>query len=106
MPANPGANGFPRGSFDPHLPKSFQEVTVGAAAVALTVPTGATRADIQVQAQPLRYRVDGTNPTSTVGFAAAADEWVVLQGEELGLARFIRSGGSDALLAVQWYAAS
>ena len=55
-------------------PKGYQQLTVSTTAVALTVPVGATRAVVKVIAQPVRYRNDGTAPTSTVGFPLVANE--------------------------------
>ncbi len=50
--------------------KGYQQLTVGIAAVSPTVPAGSVYAlmKLAVAANSLRYRDDGTDPTSTVGF--------------------------------------
>ncbi len=47
-------------------------------AVTLTPPTGATKLLIQIFTANVRYRLDGTNPTASVGFRWAAGDSVVL----------------------------
>lgn len=86
-------------------PKGYQQLTVSTSAVGLTVPSGASRAVIRVEAQPLRFRDDGANPTSTVGFPKVATNEFELYGNSMRAARFIRSGGTDAVLEVLYYAA-
>ena len=48
--------------------KGYQQINNLAAATALTVPDGATYAIITAQTQAVRWRDDGTDPTSTVGY--------------------------------------
>lgn len=85
-------------------PKGYQQITVSTTAVGLTVPDGATRAVLGIEAQPLRYRTDGTNPTASVGMLQAASTFVELSGADT-LANFkaIRSGGTDSVLNVSYY---
>ena len=46
----------------------YETLAVAASAVALaSVPSGATRAYIQVDTGPVRFRYDGSNPSTTVG---------------------------------------
>ena len=45
----------------------YQQITSLSAATGLTIPDGAVYAILQAEAQVLRYRDDGTNPTATVG---------------------------------------
>lgn len=85
-------------------PKGFQQLTVSTTAVGLTVPAGATRAVCRVQAQPLRWRDDGTNPTSSVGMLTAATVTFELDGVySLNAFKAIRSGGTDAVLEISYY---
>lgn len=49
----------------------YQQITSVGTAVALTVPNGAMLAVIQCEGQAVRWRDDGTNPTTTVGMRLA-----------------------------------
>ena len=60
--------------------KGYQQITSLSSAAALTVPTGATVALIQAESQSIRWRDDGTNPTTTVGMVLAAGESVFFTG--------------------------
>ena len=85
-------------------PYGYQQITVSTSAVGLTVPAGATRAVLGIEAQPLRYRDDGTDPTTSVGFLVAAGGTMELDSKEsLEAFKAIRSSGSDATLNVLYY---
>lgn len=66
---------FPSKSLGNYAPLGFCQITSLASAVSLvtascatgSVPTGATIAEICVEAAGIRYRDDGTAPTTTVG---------------------------------------
>lgn len=62
------------------LPKGYQQVTSISSATALTVPTGAVIALIQPETQSIRWRDDGTNPTTSVGMVLAAGETLAYTG--------------------------
>lgn len=49
----------------------YQQITSTATAVGLTVPSGANFAMIVCEAQALRWRDDGTDPSTTVGMPLA-----------------------------------
>ena len=50
--------------------------------VALTVPAGAKRALFKVSVQPVRWRDDGTNPTTSVGMLiGTADPFFMYTGD-------------------------
>jgi len=85
-------------------PLGYEQITVSTAVKTLTVPANAVRAVLVAEAQPLRYRLDATNPTASVGFLVAAGVPFELYGAST-LAQFkaIRSGGSDAVLSVFYY---
>lgn len=53
-------------------PIGYQQITALGTAVSLTPPTGADVAIIQAEGQPVRWRDDGTDPTTTVGMRLAA----------------------------------
>lgn len=79
----------------------FAQVTVGAVAVGLTIPGGATphRAVLSVQGQPIRYRYDGVDPTSSVGhLAAAGSELELIGATRISQFHMIRQG-TDATVA-------
>lgn len=85
-------------------PKGYQQITVSTTAVGLTVPEGAGRAVVVVEAQPLRYRDDGTDPTATVGMLCVAATRFDIESREALLAfKAIRSGGTDSVLSVSYY---
>lgn len=56
---------------------------------------------IQVEDQPVRYRVDGSDPTSTVGFLLAASEWIVLTVPSDNSVKLLETT-SAAVLQYQW----
>lgn len=85
-------------------PRGYEQVTVGVAAVGLTVPSGAQRAVVVVEAQPLRYRDDGTDPTALIGMLCVATTRFDIESREALLAfKAIRSGGTDSVLSVSYY---
>lgn len=49
-------------------PLGYQQITSLSAATGLTIPTGATIAQLTIETQAVRMRDDGTNPTASVGF--------------------------------------
>lgn len=55
-----------------------QFITSLSSAVALTVPSGATSALIQAETKDIRWRADGTAPTTTVGMLLEAGKDVYL----------------------------
>jgi hypothetical protein len=59
----------------PPIPAGFQALEVAsAAAVSLTIPSGSAYATIKAITSPIRYRDDGTDPTTAVGFSLAAND--------------------------------
>lgn len=61
-------------------PRGYQQLSVTAAATStLTVPGGAYIAHIQAYDGNLRYRDDGTSPTTTTGICifAGGDKWYI-----------------------------
>lgn len=66
----------------PALPLGYQQFAAGTmdAAVALTVPTGATYAVIQCETQAIRMRDDGVNPTVATGVLLAVNTIYELPG--------------------------
>lgn len=87
---------------DKYNPLGYEQITGLSTAKALTVPTGARKAQIQAEDQDVRYRDDGTDPTATVGMvlASGADLWY--EGD-LDALSFIEAT-TGATLNVSYYA--
>jgi hypothetical protein len=73
------------------------------AAVTLTPPAGADRLVIQAQAQTVRYTLDGTTPTASVGFQLFAGDTATIQ-VGAGLTVRIIEETSGAAVGYQWAA--
>jgi hypothetical protein len=80
----------------------YQQITSLSAAAALTVPDGATLAIITPESQSVRWRDDGTNPTSTVGMPLTLLTTLSYDGNLKNI-RFIQQAAS-ATLNVCYYA--
>lgn len=83
---SPFADGVPQEFAQPvragsRRPIGYQQITSLSAATALTVPEGARFALIQAEAQAVRWRDDGTNPTATVGMKIAVDAVLEYSGD-------------------------
>jgi hypothetical protein len=83
-------------------PLGYQQILDLAAATALTIPEGATRALIQASMQTVRWRDDGTNPTASVGMKLLANAEIWYVGS-LSAIRFIEEA-AGAKLNVSYYA--
>ncbi|WP_186126361.1 hypothetical protein [Burkholderia gladioli] len=83
-------------------PKGYQQVTSTGTAFALAPPAGSRIALIQAEAQALRWRDDGTAPTTTVGMLLNAPNSVEYDGN-LSALRFI-AATAGAILNVTYYA--
>jgi hypothetical protein len=87
------------------VPLGYQQLTVGVAAVALTVPAGATQALCELEGNAeVRWRDDGVAPTAAVGMRIQPTASVSFSGRALIVAlRFIRTAAPDKLLNVSYY---
>lgn len=88
------------------LPVGYSQVTVSTSAVGLTIPEGATSAVITVETDNIRWRDDGTNPTSTVGmFTMQTQSFELVSSKSLSQFKAIRdtSATADALLNISFY---
>lgn len=83
-------------------PTGFQQITDLSSAVGLTVPAGSKFALIVPETQDVRWRDDGTDPTSSVGMIIAAKGTLEYAGD-LDAIKFIESAAS-AKLNVSYYA--
>jgi hypothetical protein len=90
---------------------AFESITVSTVAIGGTSATYApepstapTMAIVSVESNPIRFRIDGTNPTSSVGHAAVDTNYIQLCGtKDVTSFRAIRSGASDATIRVTYY---
>ena len=80
----------------------YQQITSLSASAALTVPSGATLALIVPETQNVRWRDDGTAPTSSVGMPIFVGASLSYDGD-LNRIRFIQQDAS-ATLNVSYYA--
>lgn len=79
----------------------YQQITSLSAATALTVPTGATTAVITAEAQAVRYRDDGTDPSATVGMPVAVGVVLTYTGPLSKIKFFEQASG--AKLNISYY---
>lgn len=82
-------------------PKGYQQITSTGTAFALSPPAGSRIAFVQAEAQPLRWRDDGTNPTATVGMNLLVGSALEYDGS-LTAVRFI-AAAAGAILNVSYY---
>lgn len=84
-------------------PLGYQQITVSSTALGLTVPSTAMRAVLSVEAQPIRWRDDGVDPTASVGVLVKADVTFELYGGSLRRFKAIKDDATDAVLNVVYY---
>ena len=77
--------------------KGYQQITSLSSATALTVPAGTSVAVIQVQTQNVRWRDDGTDPTTTVGMLLLAGQTLEYFAADVAVVKFIEVTASAAL---------
>lgn len=78
-------------------PVGYQQIASGLnTATALTVPTDARIAIIQAETQAVRWRDDGTSPTSTVGMYLSPLDSIIYNGK-LSAIKFIETTTSAKL---------
>lgn len=82
--------------------KGFEQITGLNVVKKLTVPTGARMCRIEAATQAVRWRDDGTAPSTTVGMTIAAGGFIEYDGE-LTRIQFIEAAAS-AVLNVSYYA--
>lgn len=84
---------------------SFEELSVGAAAVALANASSLYYdwCEIEIEGQPIRFRLDGTNPTSSVGHFCGPGSFHVLSPNETQGLRAIRTGAANGTVRAMYY---
>lgn len=89
---------------------AFETITVANSAIGCTAATanpsnapGAVRAVMTLETAQIRYRYDGTDPTSTVGHLLEIGETLVLEGAD-NIRRFkaIRTGSTSGALSTTY----
>lgn len=86
-------------------PLGYEQKTVSDSAVGFdSIPSNAMKAVISVEDATIRYRDDGTDPTTTTGIIAYNGTVIILQGRE-SITKFkaIRTGAIDAELNCLYY---
>lgn len=84
-----------------YLPLGYQQITSLSSSTALTVPTGARLALIQPETQGVRWRDDGSAPTTSVGMPLPPGATLQYDGS-LSAIRFIETTAS-AKLNIAYY---
>jgi hypothetical protein len=72
-----------------------EAIAVSSSALALTVPAAATTALVTAGANPIRYRMDGNDPTASVGHYVAANGNLEVFVNDLTKIRFISTTGTS-----------
>lgn len=85
----------------PYSPLGYQQITSLSGAQSLTVPTGAIYAIIVPEVASVRWRDDGTDPTSSVGMPLATGASMVFHGN-LSVLKFIQQS-AGAKLNIAYY---
>jgi hypothetical protein len=92
----PGISGIMR-------PKGFQALTVSTTAVGFTIPSGSEMAITYQELADVRWRDDGTAPTSAVGILSTNGNQMIVCPGSLSLIKFIRTAGVDATISTVFY---
>ncbi len=91
-----------------YIPYDFETITVADTAIGFTASKlnaspKPKRVFITVESAPLRYRMDGTAPTSTVGHNMVPSQSLTLEGiSQLNNFKAIRTGATSATLQVTY----
>lgn len=90
--------------FEDH-PLTYEQRTVAATAVGFaSIHADANKAIIVVETATMRWRDDGTDPTSSVGTNAFVNTTIVLDGRDrINKFRAIRTGGTSSKLSINYY---
>lgn len=83
-------------------PLGYQQLSTISSATALTIPAGATVAYVTAESGTVRYRDDGTNPTTTVGTPLTQGFTLIYVATPLTAVKFIDTS-TGAVLSVNYY---
>lgn len=78
-----------------------QQTSLSSAVALASVPDGAVIVHLQAEAQDIRWRDDGTNPTATVGMVLKVGETMIYMGNFDAL-KFIEATASAKLNATYY----
>jgi len=87
-------------------PFDYESVTVEDSAIGLTSATylDATRAEMTLETAQIRYRVDGTNPTSSEGHPVYVSDVIILDSAaQIAGFKAIRTGATSGVLKVTYF---
>lgn len=87
------------------IPLGYQQITSLSSATALTVPSNARLAIINPEIEDVRWRDDGTSPTSSVGMIIKENDYFFYTGSgtgDLSAIKFIEVA-SGAKINVSYY---
>jgi hypothetical protein len=90
-------------TYDPVVTFAFEQLTLSSAVSCCTgsVFLNAKRAVIDVETNNVRYRLDGTSPTSTVGALLGVGDQMVVWGEDIHSIQFL-AVSSNATLDIHY----
>lgn len=77
-------------------PLGYQQITATGSAFALTPPAGARQARIGAEAQVIRWRDDGSNPTATTGQRITAATEMEYNGNLVAIRLIAETAGAIA----------
>jgi hypothetical protein len=83
-------------------PLGYQQITADTSAGSLTVPDGASIAVMGVDAANIRWRDDGTDPTSAIGILMRSTDLPLVYSGNLAKFRLIEVSGTP-LVNVSYY---
>ncbi len=90
------------------IPYDFETITVAATAIGLTASKLSSdpkpkQVILTLETASIRYRIDGSNPTSSVGHLMNARASLVLEGfSQLNNFKAIRTGGTSGSFSVTY----
>lgn len=90
------------------IPFDFESITVADSAIGLTAAKLSAspkpkKIFITIENAQLRYRMDGTDPSATVGHIANPTDIITLEGySQLNNVKFIRKGATSAVIQVTY----
>lgn len=91
-------------SYSQKVQRGYQQLTVAATAVSLTVPAGGVNnALVRCSTADVRWRDDGA-PTAAVGIPLLSGETLIYDGQPEDL-QFIRQAATSATLDIGYYSA-
>jgi hypothetical protein len=99
------ANPNPAAAHEGPLTVSTTAVTLLSLLTGSALAANTVYVRVSVEAADVRYTVQGTTPTSTLGRRLTADSSVLLSRHEADLCKLIRAAGTDATIQVQQYIA-